>query len=223
MPADHLEVAAAICYDGTPDYRERAWAEEHGWYCREFAITWDSPRPHRSRRALHADDDRPRQRPPASMYWLRHLSQNAHHPRSHAAALDRVHRRYHAGSLSLGRPARHGDGAQGPGRFAARPRSPRVGAVRSGLSASTRLAGPPPRSRRRPLSEFAQTAPDQRLTLQARRILAIYDADSAELFAGIEELLKRFPDDPLMTLSKISALRVGSATNVWRFCKRWSA
>ena len=81
------------------------------------------------------------------------------------------------------------------------------GAVRPGLSASTRLAGPRPRSRRRPLSEFAQTAPDQRLTLQARRILAIYDADSAELFAGIEELLKRFPDDPLMTLSKISALR----------------
>ena len=45
MPADHLEVAAAICYDGTPDHRERAWAEEHGWYCREFAITWDSTAP----------------------------------------------------------------------------------------------------------------------------------------------------------------------------------
>src|SRR5262249_31498 len=39
---DHLEVASEICYDGTPDHRERRWVEEHGWVAREFTVTWDS-------------------------------------------------------------------------------------------------------------------------------------------------------------------------------------
>ena len=42
MPCDHLEVAAAICYDGTPAHSERHWAETHGWVAREFTVTWDS-------------------------------------------------------------------------------------------------------------------------------------------------------------------------------------
>lgn len=36
---DHLELADEICYDGTPDYRERAWAEAHGWAVKEFRVT----------------------------------------------------------------------------------------------------------------------------------------------------------------------------------------
>src|SRR4029077_4498793 len=44
MPAEHLEIAAAICYDGTAAASERHWAEEHGWEVREFTITWDSAR-----------------------------------------------------------------------------------------------------------------------------------------------------------------------------------
>lgn len=43
-PVDHLELARAICYDGTPAHLERAWAEEHGWIVREFRVTWDSAR-----------------------------------------------------------------------------------------------------------------------------------------------------------------------------------
>jgi cellulose synthase operon protein C len=43
-PIDHLELARAICYDGTPAHMERAWAEEHGWTVREFRVTWDSAR-----------------------------------------------------------------------------------------------------------------------------------------------------------------------------------
>ncbi len=38
----HLELADEICYDGTPDYRERAWAETHGWAVREFRVTVDT-------------------------------------------------------------------------------------------------------------------------------------------------------------------------------------
>ncbi len=36
---DHLELADEICYDGTPDYRERQWAESHGWAAREFTVS----------------------------------------------------------------------------------------------------------------------------------------------------------------------------------------
>ena len=41
-PAEHLAVAEAICYDGTPWHSERQWAEEQGWVVREFTIDWPS-------------------------------------------------------------------------------------------------------------------------------------------------------------------------------------
>lgn len=43
-PADHLEMAESICYDGTPHHSQRRWAIEHGWYVREFTVTWDCAR-----------------------------------------------------------------------------------------------------------------------------------------------------------------------------------
>lgn len=42
MPADHLEVAAEISYAGTPYHSQRKWAHEHGWITKEFTVTWDS-------------------------------------------------------------------------------------------------------------------------------------------------------------------------------------
>ena len=39
MPAEHLQVAEEICYNGTPNYHERRWAKENGWFTREFTIT----------------------------------------------------------------------------------------------------------------------------------------------------------------------------------------
>ncbi|MDF1816260.1 MAG: tetratricopeptide repeat protein [Verrucomicrobiales bacterium] len=35
-PAEHLDVAEEICYDGTPAFKERFWAIENGWHVREF-------------------------------------------------------------------------------------------------------------------------------------------------------------------------------------------
>lgn len=42
MPADHLSVVEAICYDGTPARSERDWAEKQGWFVREFCVTWEN-------------------------------------------------------------------------------------------------------------------------------------------------------------------------------------
>lgn len=40
--ADHLEVAQAICYDGTPQASERAWAESQGFWVRECRLDWNT-------------------------------------------------------------------------------------------------------------------------------------------------------------------------------------
>jgi len=39
---DHLEIADAICYEGTPWHKERAWVEENGFVSREFEVTLES-------------------------------------------------------------------------------------------------------------------------------------------------------------------------------------
>ncbi len=43
-PADHLEVAEDICYDGTAHHSERRWAVEHAFVAREFRVTWEVTR-----------------------------------------------------------------------------------------------------------------------------------------------------------------------------------
>ncbi len=44
VPASHVEVADAICYDGTPHHSQRTWAETHGFVVRELTATWGSLR-----------------------------------------------------------------------------------------------------------------------------------------------------------------------------------
>lgn len=41
-PAEHLELAEVICYDGTPAHSERTWAEQNGFIAREFTVTWEA-------------------------------------------------------------------------------------------------------------------------------------------------------------------------------------
>lgn len=40
--ADHLELVEEMCYDGTPSYKERSWAETNGWRTREFTLNRDN-------------------------------------------------------------------------------------------------------------------------------------------------------------------------------------
>lgn len=39
-PAEHLEIAEHICYDGTPHHNERGWTERTGFIAREFTVDW---------------------------------------------------------------------------------------------------------------------------------------------------------------------------------------
>ncbi|HEX5223413.1 MAG TPA: tetratricopeptide repeat protein [Verrucomicrobiae bacterium] len=42
MPGEHLKLAEAMCYDGTPHWQQRRWAENNGWHVREFRLTHES-------------------------------------------------------------------------------------------------------------------------------------------------------------------------------------
>lgn len=40
--AEHLELAEEMCYEGTPAYKERIWANRNGWETLEFTINWEN-------------------------------------------------------------------------------------------------------------------------------------------------------------------------------------
>jgi tetratricopeptide (TPR) repeat protein len=208
MPADHLEVAAAICYDGTPDHRERAWAEEHGWHCREFAVTWDSARalinrgipftlttmdPGNAHLQACIGYDTCRKtlliRDPTLRHWTEFLADTMlEHYRSvgpRGMAMVPKEQAHLLDDLDLPESGLYDQVYQLQRALQDHDRA-RAADIYQNMRAS---------------------APDQRLTLQARRILAMYDANATELLAAVEELLKLFPDDPLLTLSKVSYLR----------------
>jgi tetratricopeptide (TPR) repeat protein len=42
MPAEHVEVAEEITYGGTPHHSERKWAIDNGWFTKSFTVTWDA-------------------------------------------------------------------------------------------------------------------------------------------------------------------------------------
>jgi len=42
MPTEHQKLAESICYDGTPHWQQRQWAEQNGWVVREFRVTHET-------------------------------------------------------------------------------------------------------------------------------------------------------------------------------------
>lgn len=42
VAVDHIKLAAEICYGGTSDYVERGWVENNGFVACEFRVTWQS-------------------------------------------------------------------------------------------------------------------------------------------------------------------------------------
>lgn len=57
------------------------------------------------------------------------------------------------------------------------------------------------------LARLQAAAPDHRLTLHARFVLARYDAHNTEQLEAIDALLARFPDDPTLLLARVACLR----------------
>jgi tetratricopeptide (TPR) repeat protein len=208
LPAKHLEVAGAICYDGTPDHRERAWAEEHVYVSREFAVTWDAARAlldrgvpftlttiepgnahmqavigyDTCRGSLLVRDPSVRQHVEyhADTWLERHRCTG---PRGHAIVpVAEVHRL---------------DGLTLPDADL----YDRLYRIQRALTRYDRAAAGAE------YEALRAAAPGHRLTLQAARVLAVADADPTALLASVEGLLKVFPDAPLYTLARWSCLR----------------
>jgi cellulose synthase operon protein C len=208
MAADHLEVAAAICYDGTPDHRERAWAEDSGWAVREFTVTWDSA-------AALIDRGVP--------FTLTTIDPgNAHLQavigydtcRNTLIVRDPYQRNF--GEFIADTMLEHYRSV-GPRGMALVPAGraelldgldlpdaalyDRLHRLQRALFAHDRARAAAA------FAEMREAAPDHRLTWQAGRVLALYDADAVELLASVEGLLRLFPDDGLLLLGKLSCLR----------------
>ncbi len=42
LPVEHLQLVEALCYDGTPLWKQRDWSEHNGWFVRGFRVTWET-------------------------------------------------------------------------------------------------------------------------------------------------------------------------------------
>ena len=208
MPADHLGIAEEICYDGTPATSERHWAEQHGWTVREFTLTWESAVALIDRgipftlttveptsahlQTVIGYDSRLRMLIMRDPY-LRHFVEDW---------ADRLLECYRA---------------TGPRGMALVPSE--QARLLEGLDLSDAelydlfyqlqqaLLNHDRTAADEAYQQMATDAPHHRLTLQARRSLAAYDADQTTFLACTEQLLELFPNNANLLLSQLLCLQ----------------
>jgi tetratricopeptide (TPR) repeat protein len=208
MPVDHLQVADAICYDGTSCYSERKWARENGWAVREFSVT--EP-------AAAALIDR----------GIPFTFTTVEPTNSHLQAVIGYDGR--RGTITIRDPferhSREGLADKVLERYAAYgPRGMAMVPLARGAlldevtlpdaaqwDALHALDGALEAHRRQQAEEVARQMqsqwPDHKLTHEARRRLAIYDGNPTEQLAAIEALLAQFPTNQRLQLERLSLLR----------------
>jgi cellulose synthase operon protein C len=207
-PADHLQVADEICYNGTSWYSERKWARENGWETREFSITEES---------AVALLDR----------GIPFTFTTVEPTDSHLQAIIGYDGR--RGTLHVRDPfwPNVGEGLTHKVLERYRAHGPR-GMAMVPIEQSAKLAdldlpdcrlwdllnavdGALQHHRRdeavKSLAEMQQLDANHRVTLEARRRLAGYDGNSVEHLSVVEELLQQFPDEPRLQLERLSLLR----------------
>lgn len=218
-PADHLEVAQAICYDGTPQASERSWAQAQGFWVREFKLDWET-----TCALIQAG--------------IPFALATQHVGSGHLQAVvgcDLLRRTLLVRDPSLPLHAEYaadtlldGQQASGPRAMVMLPEEERhrlqgielpqadwwdLGhAVLAALQRHDRPAAAAA------LKALEQDATDSDCALRARRHIAIYDGDEPRILAATEALLARFPDDRNLQLSRLSSLyevQGQAAGDVW--------
>lgn len=206
-PVDHLELAEAICYDGTPALAERRWIAGNGWTVREFElnladivslidagcptgfVTVEPGSAHMQ--AIIGYDTR------RGIYLLR----DPFAPRVQEILIEGAHEAYASsgprcmvfvpperGEWLSALPLRHADLYD---------RYYRVQAALDVNDRDTAL---------REVEALEQAAPGHRLALWARRSLAGCDNDSEASLAAVDQLLERYPDDLNLLVSRARLL-----------------
>jgi tetratricopeptide (TPR) repeat protein len=211
MPADHLQLVEAVCYDGTPHWKQREWSERNGWIVRQFRVTWESAVELLTRGipfAISTVDatsahmqavmgfDRTRQalylRDPFQPYSLECIAEN-------------FFKRYKAfgpqGTVFLPQAeAGRLNGVQLPDEDLCN----RQYHFDLALSKHDRPAA------RSAVGWLEENHPDHPLTWQLRQQLAAYDANSAEEIRCLDHLLELFPNTAARTLNRLAAMRTAS-------------
>jgi len=205
--ADHLEVAQAICYDGTPAASERGWAVQQGFTVREFKLDWAST-------CALLDAGLPFAL--ATQYvGSGHLQAVVGYDRLRRTVLIRdpslpMHVEYEAEQLFDSQQA------SGPRAMLMLPPEalPRLAgislpeadawdgahAVQAALQRHDRDAA------ERALEGLQRTDPDGDSLLRSQRLLAIYDGDEPRILQATDALLARYPKDGGLLLSRVSSL-----------------
>ncbi len=207
QPAEHLEVAEEICYAGTTTHAERKWAEEHGFATVEFTMTEaatealierDVPFTLATRGAGYA-----------------HLQAVIGYDARTATAL--IRDPYHRTRGTVGiQELLEDQAAHGPRAMVMIPRD------QADKIADLQLPDAPLHDllhqfdgaliqHRRDdavaaLDQLTAAAPEHRITLLARRQLALYDGNDGEMLAAVERLLETYPDDASLQLTQVSLL-----------------
>ena len=206
--ADHLGLAEEICYDGTPHPNELRWARENGWYPRDFTVTWDS-----ARALIDAGI-------PFTLTTVypdsAHLQAVVGYDGARGTLLirDPYERTYGEFTQAAFFESHAANGPRGmvliPAGQEQRLASidlpeadlhERFSAVQDALVRH---------ERERALSACAALeadAPRHRLTIHARRSVAIYDSDAPRILAANEALLEHHPRDISYRLWKAASLR----------------
>lgn len=208
MPADHLEVAAEICYDGTPAHSERNWAEEHGWIAREFTLTWECGTALLDRGipfTLTTVEPTSAHLQAVVGYDSRRgtfLIRDPYHRNVSEALAEEMLRRYASsgprGMLMVPRErAALLEGISLPDAEL----YDHLHALQSALQRHEREAAQEAVRRMRAL------APEHRLTIAGVRSLASYDGDPTGVLCSVEQLLEQYPEDQSLELQRLACLR----------------
>jgi tetratricopeptide (TPR) repeat protein len=209
MPVDHLQVADAICYDGTPHLSERKWAQDNGWAEREFSVTEEAA-------AQLLDRGIPftftTVEPPTNSHLQAVIGYDGR--RGTITIRDPFERHSREGLTDkvLARYAPFG-----PRGMALVPLDRRVSLDELDLpdaalwdqlhelDAALNIHQRPVAER--VLKRMLAVAPDHRLTLEARRHVAIYDGNPAEQLAAVDGLLAQFADSQRLLMERMALLR----------------
>lgn len=208
MPADHLQVADEICYNGTTHYNERKWAREHGWIAREFSVT---------EAATHELIER------GIPFTFTTVDPNSAHLQAIVGYDSR------RGTVTVRDPYFRNSGealvenllddyrAHGPRGMALVPTSESHRLDGLDLPDETlwdqlhALDGALIQHRRQAageiVAEIQAAAPTHRLTLEARRRLATYDGNSPEMLAVVSEIAAQFPKNQTMHNARLALMR----------------
>lgn len=206
VPVDHLRLAEAICYAGTPAYRERAWAEENNWCVREFSVTWDGA-------VALLDRGIPFALAIVEATAGHMLAVIGYDARQGTLLLRDPAARFHDEVPGAAYLARYR--SSGPRGLVLVPRGEAWRLARLGLPDAQlfdvihRLEGALLDDDRdaawRAWRSLETRAPGHPLTIQARRCLADYDGDRLTRLACTEELRRRFPEDLGFLLDAVEA------------------